>query len=174
MNETTHLPALSFDYVTAAVNSRGILAALREEELHELAERYQRFLSLKTQHPELPIAPTEIIDEMWHLHMLHPRAYYRDCMEYFGFILDHSPGYGADEATRPALERTFNRTAQLWERTFGEPYSMRDREHQNLIICADEEEKEEEREGDEEGNPIAPVQDPSKPDAVPSQRAFIA
>jgi hypothetical protein len=173
MNETTHVPALSFDYVTAAMTSRGILGQLSADEVHELAGRYQRFLSLKALHPEVPIAPTEILDEMWHLHMLHPRAYYRDCMDYFGFILDHCPGYGADEATRPALERTFNRTAELWERTFGEPYSMRDREYQNVIICADEEEKEEDRPEDDEENPVVPVQDP-QPNAAPSQRAYVS
>jgi hypothetical protein len=140
MDEITNMPELSFDYVAAARTSRGVLARLSEAEIRALAARYQRFLALKARHPEHPIAPTEIIDEMWHLHMLHPRAYHRDCMVYFGFLLDHTPGYGADEATRPALERTFHRTAELWQRAYGEPYSVAGLDMQNLIICADEEE----------------------------------
>lgn len=141
MDEIMKMPELSFDYVAAARTSRGILAGLSEVEIRELAARYQRFLALKARHPEHPIAPTEIIDEMWHLHMLHPRAYHRDCMAFFGYVLDHTPGYGADEATRPALERTFHRTAALWERTYGEAYSVSGQAYQNLIICADEEEE---------------------------------
>jgi hypothetical protein len=141
MHEIMNMPELSFDYVSAARTSRGALAHMTEGQIRALAARYQRFLALKARYAEHPIAPTEIIDEMWHLHMLHPRAYHRDCVAFFGFILDHSPGYGADEATRPALERTFHRTAELWERTYGEPYSVAGQELQNLIICADEEEE---------------------------------
>ena len=141
MDEIIELPALSFDYVAAARTSRGALARLSEAQIRTLAERYRRFLALKARNPDHPIAPTEIIDEMWHLHMLHPRAYHRDCMAFFGFILDHTPGYGADEATRPALERTFHRTAELWQRAYGEPYSLAGQDLQNLIICADEEEE---------------------------------
>lgn len=140
MNEIMNMPELSFDYVAAARTSRGILAGLSEAEIQALAARYQRFLALKALHPEHPIAPTEIIDEMWYLHMLHPRAYHRDCVAFFGNILDHTPGYGADEATRPALERTFRRTAELWERTYGESYAVSGQAHQGVIICADEEE----------------------------------
>lgn len=140
MDEIMRMPELSFDYLAAARTSRGFLAGLSEVEIHALAGRYQRFLALKARYPEYAVAPTEIIDEMWHLHMLHPKAYHRDCVALFGHVLDHTPGYGADEATRPALERTFRRTAELWERTYGEPYSAAGAAHQGLIICADEEE----------------------------------
>ena len=166
MDDIVTLPELSFDYVAAARTSRGILAQLSEAEIRALAERYQRFLALKARHPEHPIAPTEIIDEMWHLHMLHPRAYHRDCIAFFGYILDHAPGYGADAETRPALERTFHRTAELWERTYGEPYALAGQAYQNLIICADEEE--------DPAKPVPPKepQEPPPPQTPPKQVAL--
>jgi hypothetical protein len=156
MDEIIKLPELSFDYLAAARASRGILAGLSEVELRALAERYQRFLALKALYPDHPIAPTEIIDEMWHLHMLHPRAYHRDCVAFFGYLLDHSPGYGAEEATRPALERTFRRTAELWERTYGEAYSVAGQAFQGLIICADEEEDPAEPKPPKPKDPVPP------------------
>lgn len=150
---TEHLPELSFDYVAAAKTSRGPLADMNEEQIERLALRYRRFLNLKAKRPELPIAPNEIIDEMWHLHMLHPRAYHRDCMQIFGFILDHKPGYGSDERTRPLLERAFARTGRFWEEAYGEPYSIPNEAHQGVIICADEEEPEEEPEEESPAKP---------------------
>ena len=139
---TPHLPVLSFDYQRAARNSKGLLGQFSPDEVEAIAQRYRQYLWLKSQYPEQPFAPTEIIDEMWHLHMLHPRAYYRDCMALFGFILDHKPGFGGDEATRPTLLKHFNRTAALWERTFGTPYSPPGQAYHGVIICADEDDEE--------------------------------
>lgn len=153
-SDVEQLPTLSFDYVKAARVSRGILASLEEDEVRTLAHRYRRFLALKARYMDLPIAPTEIIDEMWHLHMLHPRAYYRDCMEAFGTILDHAPGFGASPNEERALARTFARTSALYEQEFGEPYSLPGQPFQNVIICADEaEDEEEETEEDLEEEP---------------------
>ena len=155
MDESTEqLPSLSFDYVKGARLSRGVLATLSDDDVRTLADRYRRFLALKAKYPREAIAPTEIIDEMWHLHMLHPRAYHRDCMPAFGFILDHNPGFGAEEDEVDALASTFARTAERYEREFGESYSLPGQPLQNVIICADEAEDEEEEEstgGEEPG-----------------------
>jgi hypothetical protein len=150
---TEQLPSLSFDYLKGARLSRGVLATLSDDDVRSLAERYRRFLALKAKYPRQAIAPTEIIDEMWHLHMLHPRAYHRDCMEAFGFILDHNPGFGAGEDEVEALASTFARTAERYEREFGESYSLPGQPLQNVIICADEAEDEEDEEGTGEEEP---------------------
>lgn len=107
-----------------------VQAALRSDELrdipvHELeadAKDYERFLWLVKDHPEHPVAPTRRIDRMWHLHMLHPRAYSDDCMQLFGEILDHDGGFGSTPEEEPVLEEVFAATAALWQRKFGEPY----------------------------------------------------
>jgi hypothetical protein len=150
---TEQLPSLTFDYLKGARLSRGVLATLSDDEVRALAERYRRFLALKARYPRQAIAPTEIIDEMWHLHMLHPRAYHRDCTQAFGFILDHNPGFGAAGDEVDALASTFARTAERYEREFGESYSLPGQPMQNVIICADEAEDEEDEEGTGEEEP---------------------
>jgi hypothetical protein len=84
--------------------------------------RYERFLCLIAAHPGIPQAPTRDIDEMWHLHMLSPRAYHHDCMRLFGDILDHDGGFGKGEGEAAQLQATFEQTARMWQEMYGEPY----------------------------------------------------
>src|SRR6478672_10739802 len=72
-------------------------------------------------HPDRPLTPTRDIDQIWHLHMLHPRAYHQDCEAILGEVLDHDGGFGAGDE-EPELLRLFEETAGLWEAKFGEPY----------------------------------------------------
>lgn len=111
---------LSIDLLAAAQRSESLRDRPRVE-LERAARDYERFLELAGQVPG-PLAPTRAIDEMWHLHMLHPVAYHRDCLRLFGKILDHDGGFGLQPAERPALGRAFERTAALWMQRFGEPY----------------------------------------------------
>lgn len=90
--------------------------------------RYLRFLELVAEDPHRPIAPTRDIDEMWHLHMLAPRAYFEDCQRLFGEILDHDGGFGKGEGELPDLLRVFDDTARRWQERFGEPYVARPRQ----------------------------------------------
>lgn len=120
--ETTTYPRLSVDLVAAAMNGKGSLSTLDRDQLARIEERYRMFLAIKAKHRNVRLAPTGLIDEMWHLHMLHPRAYYDDCMAMFGFILDHNPGFGAAAGERPALDRDFATTQFLWEAEFDVPF----------------------------------------------------
>ena len=86
-------------------------------------EKYKKFLKLIQKNPGCRIAPTKGIDEMWHTHMLSPRAYQQDCKELFGGTLDHDGGFGALEEERPALGKVFNATAEMWEQEYGEIYA---------------------------------------------------
>lgn len=111
---------ISIDLVEAARRSE-TLKAQPVEDLRRNARDYERFLNLVKRHGG-PVAPTRAIDEMWHLHMLHPVAYFNDCTRLFGRILDHDGGFGTDPAERPILGRVFARTAALWKKEFGVPY----------------------------------------------------
>ena len=84
--------------------------------------RYERFLRLAAAYPGVPQAPTRDIDEMWHLHMLSPMAYHRDCMHLFGDILDHDGGFGRGDGEVQQLKETFDQTSRMWEQMYGEPY----------------------------------------------------
>lgn len=113
-------PIVSIDLVKAALRSE-TMKQIPEDELRRDAVAYERFLELARRHPG-PLAPTRAIDQMWHLHMLHPVAYHADCMRLFGRILDHDGGFGSVGEERPILGRVFERTARLWELQFSEPY----------------------------------------------------
>ncbi|GIW93262.1 MAG: hypothetical protein KatS3mg110_1303 [Pirellulaceae bacterium] len=90
----------------------------------DAARRYRKFLLLSRLLPGVPLAPTKDIDEMWHIHMLHPVAYYEDCMANFGAILDHDGGFGSASFEEwQQLERLFEMTSRLWQEVFGEPYT---------------------------------------------------
>ncbi|CCQ98490.1 conserved hypothetical protein [[Clostridium] ultunense Esp] len=116
------LPKLSVDLVVAASRSNGVLSKIDERTLYQIEERYRKFLFLKQLYPKKRFSPAFDIDEMWHLHMLHPRQYYNDCIKLFGDILDHNGGFGKKEEELPLLLEYFNETKQLWEKEFREEY----------------------------------------------------
>jgi hypothetical protein len=114
------LPVLSVDLVRAALKSSGYLAKLSPEVLKEMETRYLKFLRLAQKYRDRPLAPPFDIDEMWHLHMLHPRAYFHDCMNLFGSILDHDGEFGKTEEERPLLRQYADETEKLWKEEYGE------------------------------------------------------
>jgi hypothetical protein len=114
--------SLSVDLVAAARRSDDFAPELTDDELARRVERYIKFLGLAGRHPGWAVAPTREIDEMWHLHMLHPVAYYQDCQRIAGGLLDHDGGFGKAPEEAPVLERVFRRTETLWAEAYGEPY----------------------------------------------------
>jgi len=98
-------------------------------------DRYQKFFQLAARYKDRPHAPTRDIDVIWHLHMLSPRAYYRDCINQFGEIFDHDGGFGKGNGELEQLKSVFNSTAQLWQETYGEPYVEAERSDQEVTKC---------------------------------------
>ena len=117
---------ISVDLFSAAKKSPSFPKDWTDDMIRRELTRYGKFLLLAQRHPGQPLAPTLQIDQLWHLHMTHPRAYHADCTRLFGDVLDHDGGFGADPAELPELQATFNRTAELWEREFGERYVERE------------------------------------------------
>lgn len=113
---------ISCDLFAAAKKSPSFPKDWDDSKIRRELARYGKFLLLAQRYPGTALAPTMPIDQMWHLHLTHPRAYYEDCMRLFGEILDHDGGFGHDPAELPELKATFNRTAELWEKEFGEKY----------------------------------------------------
>jgi len=113
-------PIVSVDLVRAASLSDTFPMELLPR-AEALAKDYEAFLSLVAEHGG-PVAPTREIDEMWHLHMLHPVAYHGDCLRLFGAILDHDGGFGKRDGELPTLQRVHERTAELWFAKYGTPY----------------------------------------------------
>lgn len=120
---------ISIDLIEAARRSDSFPAEWPADKVQRACDRYHRFLLLAAKYPDHPLAPTRDIDEMWHIHMLHPRAYYDDCMRLCGRILDHDGGFGKAEEEVPTLQATFEHTSQLWETEYGEAYLLPEPEY---------------------------------------------
>lgn len=88
----------------------------------ELAEReYKRFLTLIKLNPKRQIVPTKLMDKFWHQHILDTAAYYRDCMETFGFFIHHFPYFGIyGTEDKEKLDLAFEDSKQLYYQCFGE------------------------------------------------------
>ncbi len=83
---------------------------------------YRRFLHLHLLFPEVDLVPTEMIDEVWHQHILDTNAYAADCEKVFGHFLHHYPYFGMEgEEDQENLQSCFVETQRIWEREFGEP-----------------------------------------------------
>lgn len=57
---------------------------------------YKRFLELKHLYPNEHVAPTKLIDDIWHMHILDTKKYHFDCDRIFGTYLHHTPGFSND------------------------------------------------------------------------------
>jgi hypothetical protein len=117
------IPSISIDIVAAARKSESALASADEKAIQTAALRYRKFLGLAAKYPDVELSPARDIDEVWHLHMLQPRAYSEDCNRIFGSILDHDAGFGKDsEPQYQELLGVFDRTAALWNSEYAESY----------------------------------------------------
>jgi hypothetical protein len=129
---------LGVNLVAAAQKSRGPLGQLNLAALQLLERRYRMFLRLCQKYPAMHLSPTGDIDEVWHLHMLHPQAYYDDCMRIFGGILDHNPGFGlASEEEWGQLKAQFGAVEELWAKEYGESYVLAQKQGLNaeMTVC---------------------------------------
>ncbi len=113
---------ISADLIEASYRSETFPADWTQEEREKSLMRYRRWLFVKYRHPNARLAPTRDIDLFWHLHMLAPVAYNRDCDGLFGRLLDHDGGFGLGPGEQPILQQVFTETAELYEQEFGEPY----------------------------------------------------
>jgi hypothetical protein len=118
----TSLPTLSLDLASSIQRSESYLAKESRQTLELVEERYRKFLFLVSKYPDIALAPSRDIDEVWHAHMLNPRAYSADCIRLFGDLLDHDGGFGMNDFELPNLIDLFDRTAILWEQEFGDSY----------------------------------------------------
>jgi hypothetical protein len=79
---------------------------------------YRRFLKLNCKYIESRIVPSQMVDEVWHCHILDTRKYEADCKNIFGHFLHHYPYFGVlgDEEVRDAA---FTVTSELYKIEFG-------------------------------------------------------
>jgi hypothetical protein len=118
------LPLVSTDLLAASYRSDTFPQDWTREQRETSLHRYEKWLRLKQLHPKSRLAPTLDIDLFWHLHMLSPVAYHRDCMRHFGRLLDHDGGFGKGPGELELLKEVFLRTERYWEEAYHEPYRL--------------------------------------------------
>ncbi|MEA3121417.1 MAG: hypothetical protein QOH33_972 [Paraburkholderia sp.] len=81
---------------------------------------YRQFLKLTAKFPEMPVVPSEAVDEFWHMHILDTQRYAADCERIFGYIVHHDPYMGIDgEEDEELLLDAAARSDTLLAREFG-------------------------------------------------------
>ena len=89
-----------------------------------IEKEYRRFLFLQHTYQGEASSPTADVDIFWHYHILDTMKYATDCEHAFGYFMHHYPYVGLLEGDEEGVEEAMgNRTAELYEATFGEPYT---------------------------------------------------
>ena len=82
-------------------------------------EEYRRFLFLCGVSGE-HLTPSETVDEVWHLHLLYTKSYWKDfCGTVLGRELHHHPG-GDSESEKQILKNQYEQPLLLYRTWFGE------------------------------------------------------
>ena len=85
-------------------------------------EEYKKLLILKVGINDCNatlLSPSFKVDQVWHMHMMHPKKYYADCLSLCGQIIDHNPlGSKGDDAAK--REDRFLNTKKLYFIHFNE------------------------------------------------------
>lgn len=82
-------------------------------------EEYRRFLWIAATSGQ-EVTPSKVVDQIWHLHILHTRSYYDDlCRDMLGYVLHHNPGDGS--AADERFPENYRATLALYEAAFGPP-----------------------------------------------------
>lgn len=102
-------------------------------------EEYQRFLYMlylqdRSQSgketavsdiPSTPLSPSELVDMVWHTHILHTRVYVHMCTKYFTHFIHHVPEWGEEapesEKEIAAKQGRYQAMLQFYQRVFNEP-----------------------------------------------------
>lgn len=87
-----------------------------ESDYNKAEGEYIRFLTLKMLYPGKSLAPSELIDVVWHAHILNTSAYHEDCNELFGFYLHHIPHLENEKSD--TNETLFDETKKLFPIVF--------------------------------------------------------
>tara|TARA_R110000764_G_scaffold240095_1_gene342411 strand:- start:5668 stop:6204 length:537 start_codon:yes stop_codon:yes gene_type:complete len=81
---------------------------------------YKEWLALQVVYEDLSFAPSELVDEFWHVHILDTRKYMHDCNMIKGEFIHHYPYFGlTEQENESVLESGFTLTKKLYLNHFG-------------------------------------------------------
>jgi hypothetical protein len=91
------------------------------EQCEDAEVQYKRFLHMNKKFMKAAIVPTDVIDTMWHYHILDTRAYHKDSESVFGGYFHHFPYFGLrGDADQANLISSFEQTKVLYQEEFHE------------------------------------------------------
>lgn len=96
---------------------------LTDEQADWAIAQYICFLMLFWLYPNTNyFVPSQLIDRVWHCHLLDTQKYMKDCQLLFGSYIHHFPFYGLRGADdQQQMYTSFLQTQQLFEQQFGVP-----------------------------------------------------
>lgn len=91
-----------------------------ENKINHAIKLYKEWLVLQVLYENLSFAPSELVDEFWHVHILDTRKYMNDCNLIKGEFIHHYPYFGLTEQENEViLESGFELTKKLYQHHFG-------------------------------------------------------
>jgi hypothetical protein len=91
-----------------------------ENKINYTINLYKEWLVLQVLYEDLSFAPSELVDEFWHIHILDTRKYLSDCNTIKGEMIHHYPYFGlTDQENESVLESGFKLTKKLYLHHFG-------------------------------------------------------
>lgn len=80
---------------------------------------YKRFIALAVLAGH-PVSPSEAVDQVWHLHLVYTKSYWKDlCRDVLDREIHHSPTTGGHEEGEKFAD-WYSRTLESYHRVFGE------------------------------------------------------
>lgn len=109
-------PATPFNFTQRLARDHGWSL----DDARAAVDAYRRFCFLAMVSPK-PVTPSEVVDEVWHQHLIYSRDYWTTwCGERLQAPLHHDPTPGGPEA-QMTYRRQYAETLALHERFFGPP-----------------------------------------------------
>lgn len=110
--------SLDLTGVKERLSARATGACWARNVVNEVELEYRRFLILNAIYPNKRIAPSPMVDEFWHQHIIDTAKYAEDCNVCLGYFLHHQPcGSGGEEIEMLAAEAT-EETLELYKKHF--------------------------------------------------------
>ncbi len=107
-------PSVEFPFSSRLARENGWS---REKALEAIGE-YKKFIYLICVSPS-PLTPSEVVDQVWHLHLVYTRSYWKDfCEGVLGRPIHHDPTKGG-EAQMRLFHGQYAQTLALYECEFG-------------------------------------------------------
>jgi hypothetical protein len=114
-------PGVQFSTEFVAALRPKVTAALQtgsQTDVDEAMVEYLAFMTLMQLYDGVRLTPSQLVDEVWHAHILFTSNYRDWCQTHFGYFVDHAPT--APTVSRDRDLRCYATTLWLYQRVFGE------------------------------------------------------